>query len=78
MALTSELTFHTEELSEISDFVERNLDRLKQSPKFSDYLSKLLVDPNAYILFQDAEGFHLEPGMPMLNAMAAMRRGGCR
>lgn len=78
MATQPELSVCTQELDEVSDFIERNMDRVRAAPRFAAHLSKVLTDPKSYIFFQDREGMHIEPGMPLLNAIAAMRRGGCR
>lgn len=78
MAAIHEIKVHTEDLDEVTEFIERNRERLREAPQFCGHLSQVLASPRAYIFFQDAEGFHLEPGMPLLQAIAAMRRGGCR
>lgn len=75
---TSEITVHCEEIDEISAFIERNTPTLRQCPKFSEYLSRVILSPKSYIFFQDADGLHMEPGLPLLQAIAAMQRGGCR
>jgi len=78
VATKTELSVCTRELDEISDFIERNMERLRSAPQFASHLAQLLTDPKSYIFFRDKDGMHMEPGMPLLNAIAAMRRGGCR
>ena len=68
----------TSDIEEITDFIERNRERLAECPKFTNYLVELMGSKEAFIFLPDKGGLKMEPSMKMINAIAAMRRGGCR
>lgn len=77
MATETEIKVCMKDIDEVTDFIERNKDALERSPKFAKHLAEIMLKPNSYIFFRDDDGFHMEPGIPLLQAVAAMRRGGC-
>lgn len=78
MATATEIKVDMRDVDEATDFIERNKDALERSPKFAKHLADIMLKPSSYIFFQDNDGFHMELGIPFLQAIAAMRRGGCR
>lgn len=78
MSTTTELKVCTRDIDEATDFIARNKEALRNSPKFAEHLANIMLKPSSFIFFKDADGFHMELGMPFLQAIAAMRRGGCR
>lgn len=74
-----EITVDTSDLDEVIEFIERNRERLEEAPAFATRLAKIMASPQAYIVLPgERGGVQVEPGFPLLQAIAAMRRGGCR
>ena len=73
-----EVRIDTSEVDEIMELIERNRDRLSECPVFTKHLTTLMNPREGFIFLPDEKSLRMEPSMKMIQAMAAMRRGGCR
>lgn len=73
-----EMTIDSSDIDEITEFIERNRDRLSECPVFTARLTALIRNPTrAFIFLPAKQGLKMEPSMELINMVAAMQRGGC-